>query len=133
MVTPLVKHNIIKKRSKRFARHHSDRYARLDASWRKPHGIDNPVRRRFRGNLPMPKIGYGTDNKYKHVLPCGFLKFRVTCPRDLNVLLMHNRKYAAEIAHNVSAKKRKAIITRAAELNVKVLNAKARVRAEEKA
>jgi large subunit ribosomal protein L32e len=44
---------------------------------------------------------------------------------------MHNRVYAAEIAHNLSAKTRRTIVERAAQLNVKVTNAKARVQTEE--
>lgn len=35
------------------------------------------------------------------------------------MLLMHNRKYAAEIAHNVSVRKRKDIVARALQLNVR--------------
>ncbi|MFY7945277.1 MAG: eL32 family ribosomal protein [Crocinitomicaceae bacterium] len=32
-------------------------------------------------------------------------KFLVSNVKELDVLLMHNRKYAAEIAHNVSSRK----------------------------
>ena len=81
----------------------------------------------------MPKIGYGSNKKTRHLLPNGFYKFLVRHPRDINLLLMHNRKYAAEIAHNISARKRKAIIARAAQLNVKVTNAHGRIRTEEAA
>ena len=43
----------------------------------------------------------------------------------------HNGSYAAEIAHNVSSKKRIDILEKAKVLGVKVTNAHARVRAEE--
>jgi large subunit ribosomal protein L32e len=41
------------------------------------------------------------------------------------------RKYAAEIAHNVSSRKRKEIIERAEQLGVRVTNAAAKLKAEE--
>jgi len=41
--------------------------------------------------------------------------------QELELLLMHNRKYAAEIAHSVSIRKRKEIVERAAQLNINVL------------
>mmetsp|Transcript_5071 Transcript_5071/g.15191 ORF Transcript_5071/g.15191 Transcript_5071/m.15191 type:complete len:134 (+) Transcript_5071:122-523(+) len=131
MVAPLQKPKIVKKRTKKFKRHHTDRYMRVGESWRRPKGIDSCVRRKFKGKVLMPNIGYGSNKRTRHLMPNGFYKFVVNNVEELELLLMHNRKYAAEIAHNVSARKRKDIISRAAELDVKVTNSKARLRVEE--
>ena len=77
------------------------------------------------------KIGYGSDKTTRHLMPSGFYKFVVSNVKQLEVLLMQNRKYAAEVAHNVSSRKRKEIVERAAELNIKVLNASAKLKSEE--
>lgn len=59
-VQPINKLNVVKKRTKKFARHQTDRFMRIkNSSWRKPKGIDGRVRRRFKGCLPMPNVGYG--------------------------------------------------------------------------
>ena len=50
------------------------------------------------------------------LLRTGFYKFVVHNSKELELLLMHNRKYTAEIAHNVSSLKRKAIVERAREV-----------------
>ena len=130
--TPLMKKAVVKKRTKKFARHQADLFMRIrDSSWRKPKGIDGRVRRRFKGQVPMPSIGYGSDKKTRNVHPNGFKSVVVSNVAELEMLMMHNRKYAAEIAHNVSTRKRKEIVDRAAQLNIKVTNGAARMRAEE--
>jgi large subunit ribosomal protein L32e len=45
---------------------------------------------------------------------------------------MNNRTFCAEIAHNVSAKKKTEIVKRAQQIRVRVINASAKVRTEEK-
>ncbi|PWN28165.1 putative 60S ribosomal protein L32 [Jaminaea rosea] len=122
---------IVKKRTQKFKRHHSDRYKRVGESWRKPRGIDSAVRRRFRSRTPMCSIGYGSNKKTRHMMPNGLRRFVVSNPRDVDMLLMHNNTFAAEIASNVSSKKRIAILEKAKVLGVKVTNAEARVRAVE--
>ncbi|KAL4878838.1 hypothetical protein BJY04DRAFT_220673 [Aspergillus karnatakaensis] len=121
---------IVKKRTKRFFRHQSDRFKCVPESWRKPKGIDNRVRRRFKSNIPMPSIGYGSNKKTKHMMPSGHKAFLVHNPKDVELLLMHNRTYAAEIASAVSSRKRVDIIAKAKALGVKVTNPRGRVTTE---
>ncbi|XP_023216511.1 large ribosomal subunit protein eL32 [Centruroides vittatus] len=128
---PLEKLKIVKKRLKKFRRHQSDRYVKLKPNWRKPRGIDNRVRRRFKGQCLMPNIGYGSANKTKHLLPNGFRKVLVHNVRELEMLMMQNKRFCAEIAHGVSSRKRKDIVERAQQLAVRVTNANARLRSEE--
>merc|ERR1711991_77989 len=132
VVVPINKKKSIKKRTNKFIRFQSDRFMRVPTGWRKPKGIDGRVRRRFKGcGRIMPSIGYGTNKRTRHQRPDGFLTFRVNNAKDLDVLLMNNRVYAAEIASSVSKAKRREIVERALELNVKVPNANARLRSED--
>ena len=78
----------------------------------------------------MPKIGYASDNTTKYHLPNGLKKFVVKSVKDLDILLMNNRSFCAEIAHNVSAKKKSEIVKRAQQIRVRVINASAKVRTE---
>lgn len=121
---------IVKKYAKKFKRHHSDRYARVAENWRKQKGIDSCVRRRFRGTIPQPNIGYGSNKKTKYMNPNGLRVHVVRNVKDLDVLLLHTKTYAAEIAHNVSSKNRVEIVTKAKSLGVKVTNPKGRVSLE---
>ena len=119
---PLVKSKILKKRTKKFIRHQSDRYVKIKRNWQKPRGTDNRVQTRFKGQILVPSIGYGSNKK---------TRFLLHNAKELEVLLMCNKSYCAEIAHNVSSKNRKAIVERAAQLAIRVTNPSARLRREE--
>lgn len=72
----------------------------------------------------MVRIGFGSNNRTRYTLPNGFKKFVVHNIPELELLLMHNRVYCAEIGKSVSARKRQEILARADQLNVSVTNAK---------
>ncbi|ELP90513.1 60S ribosomal protein L32, putative [Entamoeba invadens IP1] len=131
MVGPVVKPKIVKKYRGHFKRFDSNRFLRVKPSWRHPRGIDNRMRRRYKGTGPMPRIGYGSDKKTRFMLPCGMFKFTVHNTTELEMIMMQNRTYAAEIHHAVSAKKRMEIVARAKVLNIRVLNGDARIKKQE--
>ncbi|CAG59924.1 uncharacterized protein GVI51_H04345 [Nakaseomyces glabratus] len=130
MAASLPHPKIVKKHTKKFKRHHSDRYHRVSENWRKQKGIDSVVRRRFRGNISEPTIGYGSNKKTKFMSPSGHKVVLVSNLKDLETLTMHTKSYAAEIAHNVSSKNRVTLLARAKALGVKVTNAKGRLALE---
>ena len=127
----IAKRNVVKKYKGKIKRWHSHQFMKVGESWRKPKGIDGRQRRKFKGTGKQVNIGYGSDKKTRHVLPNGFYKFTVSNVKDLEMLMMNNRRYCAEIAHNVSALKRKGIVDRAEQLNIRVTNALCKLRPEE--
>ncbi|XP_029656448.1 60S ribosomal protein L32-like [Octopus sinensis] len=131
---PLVKSvnniKIIKKRTKKFVRHQSDRFARVKKNWRKPKGIDNVVRQRCKGTRRTPKIGYGSNKRTKKMLPNGLRKFRINTIKDVDILLMNNGRFCGEIAGTISSRKRKAIVERADQLGVYITNRNAKLRTD---
>ena len=70
----------------------------------------------------MVHIGYQNARSTRHQHPNGLKSLRVHNVSELEVLLMHNRTFCAEIPRNICFRKRKAIITRADELKITVLN-----------
>lgn len=63
-------------------------------------------------------------------MPNGLKRFLVHNEKDVEVLMMHNKTYAAEIGHAVSSRKRISIIEKARQLGVKVTNPNAKITTE---
>ncbi|KAL0246961.1 hypothetical protein GEMRC1_008167 [Eukaryota sp. GEM-RC1] len=130
MAKAISKPTIVKKRTNTFKRWQSDRFSRVDPSWRKPRGIDSRVRRRFKGITVMPSIGFGSNKDTRHLQQDGFFRMVVRNAAELEALTMSNRRFAAVLHHSLSKKSRKELVSRAKELNINVVNAEARLRVE---
>lgn len=66
------------------------------------------------------------------MLKSGFKKVTVHNAKELEVLLMNNATYVAELAHNLSARKKAQLVTRANELNIRLTAVKAKNKVVEK-
>jgi large subunit ribosomal protein L32e len=76
----------------------------------------------------MPKVGMKQAAATRHMLPSGFKKLLIRSEKDIELLLMNNRTYCGEIAQNIAAIKRRRIVKRAKELNVRLTNGQAKAK-----
>jgi len=104
----------------RFVRPESWRYVRIHPEWRKPKGLDNKVRKNFKGYPRRVKIGYGGPAKARGYHPSGHTDVLVHNVAELEGLIPE--KDAIRIGRQVGAKKRAEILKRANELGLHVLN-----------
>ncbi len=104
----------------RFVRPESWRYVRLHPEWRKPKGLDNKIRKSFKGYPKRVKVGYRGPVKARGYHPSGSIDVLVHNPAQLIDLIPE--KDAVRIGRRVGARKRAEILKRASELGLRVLN-----------
>jgi large subunit ribosomal protein L32e len=103
-----------------FVRQESWRYVRIHPEWRKPKGIDSKMRRQDKGWPPLVRVGYRGPVAARGLHPSGHYEVLVHTPGDLADLVPG--RDVARIGRTVGAKKRAAILERANELGLRVVN-----------
>ena len=104
----------------KFVRQESWRYVRIHPEWRKPKGVDNKVRRQDKGWPALVRIGYRGPVESRGLHPSGHFEVLVHRPADLDALVPG--RDVGRIGGSVGAKKREAILSRATELGLRVIN-----------
>ena len=116
----LNKKRLLNQRKPSFRRPESWRYKRLDTRWRRPKGIDSSIRKREKSQPKMPRIGYRAPAKLRDYHPSGMKEVLVHNLQEMEGL--HPKIHAVRISHRVGDRKRMAIIERADDLGLRVLN-----------
>src|SRR5579885_1431772 len=105
---------------RKFVRPESWRYKRLKPNWRKPKGIDNKDRLSVKGVPPIAKVGY-TKQKSKRLLQHSGLYERLVHKVNEHEGL-DPKKHDVRIESGVGKRKKIAIVEKAKQAGLRVLN-----------
>ena len=108
------------KKRPHFKRFESWRFHRIKDQWRKPRGIDNKMRTEEQGWPKSVKVGYRGPAAVRGLHSSGYEEVFVWNPSDLDKV--DTETQVARIGGSVGGKKKEAILKRAEELNVHILN-----------
>jgi len=96
------------------------RYKRVKTHWRKAKGIDSKVRRKKKGIVSMPSIGYRGPKKVRGLHPTGLEEVLVQNLKDLENI--KRKMQIIKIASTIGAKKKRKILELAEKKKILVSN-----------
>ena len=106
-----------------FRRQEWFRYKKLggkNAGWRRPRGIHSKMRRHYKYRPPVVSIGYRVNGAARGLHPSGFEEVLVYRPDDLAEI--DPKTQAARVGGTVGGRKQAAIVAKADEMGIRVLN-----------
>ena len=109
----------VKARKPRFLKQDAHKVKRLSQNWRAPRGTHSRMRRKFKSYRLQPSVGFSSPRAVRGLSTEGFVQTIVANIADLD-----NVKDACIIAGNVGMKKRVAILQKAQEKKITILNIK---------
>ena len=112
------------KKRPEFLRTEYHRLKRIQTTWRRPRGIDNKMRHQLKGKRKQPGTGYRNPKAVRGLHPSGFEVVQVFNVHDLDKV--DNDLQIAEIGRTVGSRKRVAIIEKAEEMDIHIINPRLR-------
>jgi len=109
-----------RKKTPKFRRQESWKYDKLSEEWRRPKGIDNKMRKEFRGVPPRVKVGYRTPKMIRGLHPSGLRPVSVENVEQVERLT--DQDVIAVISSKVGRKTKRAITDKAKSIGVRVAN-----------
>ncbi|MHA1410321.1 MAG: 50S ribosomal protein L32e [Candidatus Odinarchaeia archaeon] len=110
----------MKQKLPKFIRQECWRYKRVHEPWRRPKGIDNKVRKKRKGFIKMPDIGYRTPRKVRGFHPSGKKEVIITQVNELDAY--NPEEYIIRISGKLGLLKKLDVYEKAEELGFKVIN-----------
>ena len=110
----------LSKKRPNFIRQESWRYRRIKRAWRKPKGIDSKMRLNVKGWPAIVKIGYRGPRIVRGLHPSGYRDILIHNINELNRI--NPKTDAARLASTLGSRKKMALLARAKQIGIKVLN-----------
>ncbi len=110
------------KRRVRFLRHQWWKFRKFlnDLKWRRPKGIDNPMRLRCKGLPQRPSPGFGAPKEIRGLHPSGLKPVVIHNVKELEKL--NPTEAIVYVGRTVGRRKKAEIVSKARELGVVVAN-----------